>query len=160
MGWHALYVHSRAEKKVAERLAGKGFEVFCPLETVWKQWSDRKKKVEQPFFRSYVFARFDAEQRTAVLQTLGVVNVVYWLKKPAIIPDREMQSVMDFFKQHAHQAIKTEAIQVGQRRSIIEGLLKDRVGIVIQNNHRKVVLEIKELGLLFTVNAEQTIMAE
>ena len=45
--WYALYVKSRSEKKVLTQLEEQGFEAFLPLVTHVKQWSDRKKKVEE-----------------------------------------------------------------------------------------------------------------
>lgn len=42
--WYALYVRSRAEKKVSQELEHIGIEVFLPLITRVRQWSDRKKK--------------------------------------------------------------------------------------------------------------------
>ena len=43
--WYAIYVRSRSEKKVVAQLEDIGVEVFLPLITRIKQWSDRKKKV-------------------------------------------------------------------------------------------------------------------
>ena len=48
--WHALYVRPRSEKKVANELIDMGFEVYLPVITVVRQWSDRRKKVIEPLF--------------------------------------------------------------------------------------------------------------
>ena len=45
------------QKKVAQRLADKGIEVFCPTKIEERQWSI-ESKVEVPYFQSYVFAKF------------------------------------------------------------------------------------------------------
>ena len=50
--WFAIYVKSRNEKKVFKTLDDIGIESFLPLITRMKQWSDRRKKVEEPLFRS------------------------------------------------------------------------------------------------------------
>ena len=42
--WHVLYTKPRHEIKALERLVQNGFEVYCPMKTTLKQWSDRKKK--------------------------------------------------------------------------------------------------------------------
>ena len=55
--WFAVYTKPRWEKKVAAILEGKGIENYCPLNKVVKQWSDRKKIVLEPIFKSYVFVR-------------------------------------------------------------------------------------------------------
>ena len=59
--WHVLYTKPRHEIKALERLAQNGFEVYCPMKTKLKQWSDRKK-TRNPSFRPlgiklYILAR-------------------------------------------------------------------------------------------------------
>ena len=66
MPWYVVYTKSKQEKKVAEGLKKLGIEAYCPLVTVMKQWSDRKKKVEVPLINSYVFVNIDERQRDDV----------------------------------------------------------------------------------------------
>lgn len=151
MDWHVLYVNSRAEKKVADRLSLKGVEVFCPLRTEVRQWSDRKKKVEVPYFRSYVFVRFEPKQRLTVLQTPGVVGYLYWLKRPAVIREEEMNAVMQFFETHADQRIDSAPLSPGDKITIQEGALKDRKGVVLEQRNNKVMLQIEQLNISLQV---------
>ena len=44
---------------------GKGIESYLPLKKVLKQWSDRKKWVEEPLFRSYIFIHADLKGRAS-----------------------------------------------------------------------------------------------
>ena len=55
--WYVLYTKPRHEIKALERLAQNGFEVYCPMKTTLKQWSDRKKKVSEPLLPSYIFIK-------------------------------------------------------------------------------------------------------
>ncbi|CAN0601278.1 unnamed protein product, partial [Ectocarpus sp. 12 AP-2014] len=55
--WYVLYVKPKNEKKVAERLLSHQIEVYCPMIKEVKQWSDRKKTIEVPLFKSYVFVQ-------------------------------------------------------------------------------------------------------
>ena len=59
--WFAVYTKSRNEKKVYERLIDEGYEAYLPLQKRLKQWSDRKKWVEEPLLRSYVFVKINRE---------------------------------------------------------------------------------------------------
>jgi hypothetical protein len=62
--WYVIKTNSRAEKKVEERLQKLGFEVFLPLQTSLKQWSDRKKKVSIPLISSTLFIHsFESDLR-------------------------------------------------------------------------------------------------
>ena len=59
--------------------------------TVTRQWSDRKKKVQVPLFRSYVFVNIDiAKEKLPVLQTDGVVKFVAFCNKTVSIPKEQM----------------------------------------------------------------------
>lgn len=149
MNWQVLYVKSRAEKKVANRLEARGISSFCPLRTEVRQWSDRKKKVQVPYFPSYVFVCLDQRQSVEVLQTPGVVGYMYWLGKPAIIRTEEMEEVVAFFNTQDEREITCKPFEIGQRMRIKEGPLKTQRGIVLRQNKNKVVLQIEQLGVVF-----------
>ncbi len=156
MNWQVLYVNSRAESKVAERLSAKGFEVFCPMKVVVRQWSDRKKKLKEPYFRSYVFIHLNQSDRLEVLQTPGVVGFVFWLHKPALIPEKEMMEVIAFFDEHQQEKIVCESFEPGQTLVIKEGLLLEKKGVVIRQSRNKVVLQIQQLGISLSVEVPKS----
>lgn len=145
--WFALYTKPRAEKKLAERLQAKGFEVYAPTQTLHKQWSDRIKKVEEPFFKSYVFVRFREEEKLSVLQTQGAVALVTWLGKPAKIRASEIEAIQDFLARHEGVKIENIDIKPGQAVRIKHGSLEDQFGTVLRQTKNKVTLEIDQLGM-------------
>ena len=91
--WRVIYVSSRAEKKVAERLNEKGIEAYVPIKKELKQWSDRKKMVESPLIKGYVFVRLDAQQRDKVLQQQGVLNYVRYNGGDALVREIEIEAL-------------------------------------------------------------------
>ena len=91
--WYALYTKPRWEKKIDSVLIRKGVESWCPLQKIERQWSDRKKIIEDPLFKSYVFVRIDSLEKTKVLMTDGVLNFVHYLGKPAVIKDEEVDNI-------------------------------------------------------------------
>lgn len=114
MAWYAVYTKSRTEKKVALRLKEVGIDAYCPVNKQEKKWSDRLKVTEEPLFRSYVFVNIDLEkQSAAVRRTLGVVNFVYWLNKPAVIQDDEIIAIQQFLSEHASVEVLGNTLQVG-----------------------------------------------
>jgi len=89
--WYAIYVRSSHEKSVHQELQQKGIESSLPLMTVTRQWSDRKKKVLVPLFRSYVFVNIDiSKEKLPVLLTDGVVKFVAFCSKTVSIPQEQM----------------------------------------------------------------------
>lgn len=156
MEWRVVYVKSKAEKKVAERLEQKGFEVFCPLQMQVRQWSDRKKKVYVPYFSSYVFVKLTDKQRLSVLQTPGVVNFVFWLYKPVVIAHAEMAEVQAFFSRYRTEELKVEAIKTGDVVRVNQGVFKTRKGVVFQQTKKNVSLYIEQLGVMLKVVIPKT----
>ena len=91
--WYALYTRSRHEKKVDYQLREKGIESYLPLQRVLRKWSDRKKWVEEPLFRCYVFVHVDPANRLRALQTFGVVRFVTFSDEPAVVRDDEIENI-------------------------------------------------------------------
>src|ERR1035441_10918918 len=70
--WVLLFVHANRERKVAEGLQTKGYEVFLPMHTVRRQWSDRVKTYDAPLDRKST--RLNSSH-------LGISYAVFCLKK-------------------------------------------------------------------------------
>ena len=92
-GWFAIYTKHQHEKLAAGSLAYKGFEVFLPLYTAVRQWSDRTKELSLPLFPCYLFLRRGLEQRLSILTTPGVQGLVGFAGVAAIIPDVEIEAL-------------------------------------------------------------------
>ena len=65
--WLVVYTKPKWEKKVDSNFAQKGIESWCPTQKKERQWSDRKKVIEEPLFKSYVFVRATKEEHANVL---------------------------------------------------------------------------------------------
>jgi len=94
--WHVVYTKPKWEKKVDLNFAQKGIESWCPTQKKERQWSDRKKIIEEPLFKSYVFVKATKEEYNNVLSTMGVVRFLYFEKKPAIIRDNEIELIRKY----------------------------------------------------------------
>ena len=130
------------------RLQEAGIEAYCPVNKREKQWSDRKKITEEPLFRSYVFVNIDLDQQGSIVRrTLGVVNFVYWLNKPAVIQDDEILAIQQFLSEHAAFEVFGNTLQVGDFITIDAGALKgQKAEVVGVKNRHEVRLRIDSLG--------------
>lgn len=68
--WYAFYVRMHHEKKTAEKLGMSGITHFLPIQEVVRQWSDRKKKIQQVVIPMLIFIRTDEKQRVELLQRM------------------------------------------------------------------------------------------
>lgn len=91
--WFALRVRSNHERVAALHLRDRGFEEFSPTFKTERQWSDRKKQIDQFLFPGYVFCRLDPEDRLPVLTIPGAVGLVGFGRGPVSIPENEIESI-------------------------------------------------------------------
>jgi transcription antitermination factor NusG len=146
--WFAIYTRPRWEKKVNNLLLQKGIEVYCPLNKVRRKWSDRIKTVEEPLFKSYVFVKVADEDRTKVRMTDGVVNFVYWDGKPAMIKEKEIQTIKRFLDEYENVEVVKMELNEGDRVQVIAGPMMDQEGKVIEVKNKVAKVCIDSLGYM------------
>lgn len=146
--WTAFYTKPRNEKKAAERLSANGFHIYCPTRTVLKQWSDRKKKVTEPVFTSYLFAKVDEIERLDVLRDSGIISNVRWLGKPARIRESEINEIRAFLEEFPLAECFSSNVQIGENMLVESGPLSGQKGIVRRVQGNKAVLSIVSLGII------------
>jgi len=132
--WRVFYAKPRAEKRAAERLAEAGHEVFLPLRAALRQWSDRKKRVEEPLFPGYLFAHVDERARLAVLQDDAVVRCLGFGGRLAVVPDHEVAQMKAL--QAAPErlaAVALQAFPVGAEVYVARGPLQGVRGRVLDH---------------------------
>ena len=156
MPWYVIYTQPRNEKKVTERLLKAGITAYCPLVTQVRQWSDRKKKVQIPLINSYVFVHIAEKERENVFQVSGVVRYLFWLGKPAVVREDEIEALRESLKE-TMASVEVAGIKIGDAISIPSGPFHGKEGIVKQVKKNSFQLILKELGVLITlVRAEHT----
>jgi transcription antitermination factor NusG len=153
--WYAVYVDSRAEKKVEKELTNKGIENYLPLKTTLRRWSDRKKLVDLPLIPGYIFVRILYKSYLSVLQTQHIVGFVRFEGKPAAIPERQIDFLKRMLKQTEYSwEVSVERFTPGQLVEIIAGPFiglqaeliaikgKKRVGVRIEQINNVLLVDI------------------
>lgn len=161
--WHALYVNSRAEKKVGELLTAKGIEAYVPLQKVMKQWSDRKKMVEVPLLNGYVFVNTDIAENEKVLQTQGVVNFVRSNGAIGVVRDIEIERLKQLIElgYHLEANSNVKNYMEGDRVKISSGPLKNIEGFVIENREgRFIEVLLESIGQSIKVKLPEGILTQ
>jgi transcription antitermination factor NusG len=149
--WHALYVRSRAEKKVLSQLEDNGFKAYLPLVTQLKNWSDRKKKVEEPLFKSYVFVYSNEKEYIPILNVYGVIKFVSFERKAVVVPENQILAIKKFVSDYERgeefKMLNDEELKVGQRVRIINGPMKGLTGrLETIRNKRHLIVYIDVVG--------------
>ena len=150
MPWYVLYTKPRQEKKVADSLNAIGIEAYCPMVTVVKQWSDRKKKVQIPLINSYVFVNLEEQKREDVFKVNGIVRYLFWLGKPAVVRAIEIEALKKSLEGIV-ASFEVSAIQKDTIYKIPEGPFQGFEGIVKNINATTIQLLLVDLGFFITL---------
>ena len=157
MNWYALYTKPRWEKKAASRLEELGIETYCPTITEVRQWSDRKKKVTSPLFKSYVFVHLPEKERGKVFEVPGVVQYIFWLGKPAVIRDEEIEVIRQWLEDDRVEDVEVGDLSPGDKITIANGSFKGKDAIVSEIGKKRLRLVLKNLGMVVNVKISEVL---
>lgn len=144
--WFAVFTRPACEKKVDAQLIKKGFETYCPLQKSSLPWSSRKKTVLQPLFPSFVFVHVKERDHRQVKQTEGVLSLICWLKKPAVIKDGEIESMREFLNAYPQVQLEKITVKRNDPVCIIHDPLLSRQGNIVEVRQNTVKLILPSLG--------------
>lgn len=152
--WYVIYTSARAESKVAERLSLANVQIFYPTLRKLKQWSDRKKWIEEPLFRSYLFVLINEKQYFEVLNTPGVVKYVSFGGKAAIVSQREIDQLKLLIEGASDLEVIDDFMQPGELVELIAGPMMGLKGELVEfrgNSKMAVRVDYLEKSVLFSV---------
>ena len=149
--WIAVYTKSRHEQIVVNELNKKNIESYCPMLKERRQWSDRKKWVYFPLFRSYVFANIEIKENIYVLQTIGVNKIVKFQEKISIIPDQVIDNIKNIIE-GGYNVEQTDYFIKGDEVRVVSGPLKGLDGVVLDlRGANKIIIKIEAIQQAFSV---------
>ena len=113
--WYPVYTRSRAEKKAYDELIRKGIISYLPLRKTLKQWSDRKKIVEEPLIKSYLFVYISSKEYAEVLTTNGIARFIYFSGKIAAMPNQQIDHLKLLLATEEELAVFDYEIKPGEK---------------------------------------------
>ncbi|WP_109299567.1 UpxY family transcription antiterminator [Aquimarina sp. AU474] len=147
--WYVLYVRSRHEKKVHDLLVENEIEVFVPMIKTIKQWSDRKKKVEEPLFKSYVFVKIkSAKDLHQSLSIDGASAFIRFGHEYAIVKESEIKAIKFIVKDEdlSDLELHNKPYKIGEICKIFYGPLRGlECEILKVNNQSKILVRIDSM---------------
>ena len=142
--WYAIYTRPRWEKKLAERLDEKNIGHYLPLVKTLKLWSDRKKWVQEPLFKSYIFVHVNEKEYLPAIQTPGAVKYISFEKKPVAIPPVQIEAIKTFVESGEETVLHLPEMKIGDRVRITRGSLKGLEGTLVEfHNKQRVRITIE-----------------
>jgi transcription antitermination factor NusG len=130
--WYAVSTRSRQEKVCASVLETLGVTVFLPTVTEIHCWSDRKKAVTVPLFKSYLFVNVAVSRQSQirVLEVPGCVNFVGNHSGPLAIPDQEIEDIRALLSERP-DCSAYPYLNIGERVRVFGGALDGVEGTLV-----------------------------
>lgn len=134
--------------KAFVQLSDAGIETYLPLVKTLRQWSDRKKWVEEPLFRSYVFVRVsEKEYYDALNATPHAVRYITFEGKAVPIPPSQIEAMKNYISQADFSDRDLSDLKPGQEIEVVEGPMKGLRGkLMWVMGKKKVRVEIDGVG--------------
>lgn len=127
--WFALYVKPKHEFKVRNELEFIAVHNYLPVTTKIRQWSDRKKKIDEPLLKGYIFIYADEKERLSSLENISVIKCVCDHGKPAKIPDWQIINLQNMLNHHTDFNV-FDGLVKGTTIEIVEGPFKGVQGVL------------------------------
>ena len=158
--WLVFYTKSRAEKATDVNLRKFGFESYLPLMTVYRQWSDRKKKVEVPLFNSYIFVYELESSIPNILKIPGISWNIRHNGVPAYLREKEIVVIERFIESGLTIEIgPVEDLKKGDQVKIMDGPLKGTIGYLSgEYNKEKFTIEVDSIDQVMTVSIDKRLL--
>ena len=150
--WYPIYTRSRAEKKTQAELERKNIKTYLPLKKVEKQWSDRKKIVEEPLLKSYLFVYISAKEYAEVSMTYGFTRFIYFSGRIASIPDKQLEDLRLLLANSTDLELIEHNISLGEKVLIKAGPFKGIIAELVSLKSKKsLVLRLEQIGYAINI---------
>jgi len=151
--WYPVCTKSKFEKKAYAELLRKNITAYLPLQKTIRQWSDRKKIVQEPLIKSYLFVYISIKEHAEVLMTNGIARFIYFSGQMASIPEKQINDLKLLLATDAELEVLEYDIQIGEKVLIIAGPFKGVVAeLVSLHNKKRIILRLQNMGYAININ--------
>jgi transcription antitermination factor NusG len=151
--WYAVYIKNGSARKLTNALSRWGIEHLYAGQQPDRPWYDKRgTAAASTIFDSYIFVNLSVEQHNQVLKLDGVVNFVYWLDRPAVIKEMEIEMIKNFLNDYENIKIEKTFVNVKDMVRVVSGPAIDQKGNVLAVKSKTIKVVLPSLGC--TMSAE------
>jgi len=154
--WLIISTKQKQEQKVAEFLTKKGIQNFCPIVKVERKQGSKSILEDQPLFTSFVFVSVNETEMQTVRTAPFFVNLVYWLTKPVIIKQEEINAIKMMAENYLNIRLEKTKVCINENISLIEENITDFKNNVMSIAHKGLTVTIPSLGYKIIGNREKS----
>ncbi len=152
--WYAIYTKANNEKKIFSKLQKENIECYLPLKKTLRKWSDRKKWIEEPLFKSYIFIKVSHIEFFNILSIPGVIYYVSFAGKPQAIPDHQIENIRKMVAQEEKEVlVNYNNIRKGTDCEVLVGPMKGLKGEIVRVcGQYRLLIRLVSMGISLHVN--------
>lgn len=151
LNWYAVYTEPQKEKKVSLLLNKKGIENYCPVSCSFE--TNNRRPVFEALFNSYVFVYLSEASLPSLRMIPGIINVIFWKSKPAIINKEEIDIVRQITTHYTNIRLEKSFVDVNNAVSIIDEAQIAYNENTVSVKYKTVKINLPSLG--FTLIADR-----
>ena len=156
--WFVLYVKSRHEKVANEALKEEGFKTYLPLKKELKIWTQRKKWVEEPVFKSYIFIKTIKKKLIKALEVKDVITYIRFAGEPAVVREKNLLLIKEMLINKTSFEIMQDKLDIGKEITIKTGPFKGNKGIITElRGRKKFVIQLESMILNIVISLDEVI---
>jgi transcriptional antiterminator RfaH len=148
--WYVLYVRANQEKTIERYINNLGDELyaFCPMVKELRLYSDRKKKVEKPLFKSMLFIKAREEDRAKVFAIPGTLRYLYYLGRPGVVKKEEMDYLIQVNLNKGLLTPELQQIEPGATIDLTKMGFFEKDGVVQKVTKNNIWVLLTDLGYI------------
>jgi len=141
MHWYVIYTKPRSEDTVAARLKEAGIEVTNPRLKSKKYRRNKLIEVIEPLFPCYIFACFDKERYSHLINYTRGVRYIVGKSNPIVVPSEIINAIKENMEE-GNVVIRHQRFEKGDRVFIRDGPFRDFYGIFEREtkDHERVLI--------------------
>jgi transcription antitermination factor NusG len=152
--WYAVFTLPQNEKSAAKQLALREVEAFLPTYETTKVWKNRQRvKTQLPLFPTYLFVHINSRQRTRVLESPGVIQIVGNSRERVPVPDAEIELLRAGVRGRNMEPYRELA--VGRKVRIKNGSMEGVEGVLVRKgNGLRFVLALEMINQFAAIEVD------
>jgi transcription antitermination factor NusG len=106
-------------------------------------------------FNSYIFVKVEDKERNRVFEITGAIRYLFWLGKPAIVKDSEIETIQQWLSAPDTYEVSLAQWKKGDKITLESGPFISQSAIVQEVKQNHYVLILESLGCLLRVDKKE-----
>ena len=121
--WHVIYTRTGSETRVSQSLGKKKIAYYCPFTQVQSRPGLENKIFIEPLFKSQVFIKISKNQLADVKRIRDVINFLYWLNKPVVVKEHEIEKIKEFLHERVNVQLEKIPVTANANSITVENII-------------------------------------